>query len=107
MLGNASPWGAAIGAVAGAVTAPPAGPSDAKSSGSIGTNLDTSGWNVTFGDNAGIDAMRTQTTPSVTTNGGTMEGGLGSALGGINTNTILLLAVALVAVKVLKKKRSQ
>jgi hypothetical protein len=103
------PWGAAIGAVAQVASAPPAGPSEAKSSGSIGTNFDSSGWNVTFGANSSIDSMRSQTTPSVTTSGGSMsEGGAlaGLGLGGISQNTILLLLAAVVVVKMLKKKKA-
>lgn len=106
-VAGATPWGAIAGAAAQAISAPPAGPSEAKSSGSIGTNFDSSGWNVTFGANSGIDAMRSQTTPTVSTTGGSMsEGGAmaGLGLGGINQQTVLLLVAAVVAVKMLKKK---
>jgi hypothetical protein len=101
---QATPWGAIAGAAAQAVQAPPAGPSEAKSSGSIGTNLDNSGWNVTFGSNSSIDALRSQTAPSVATSGGLLEGGGVGGLGGMNMNTVLLLVGALVAVKMLKKR---
>ena len=55
--------GAGIGAVADVAKAPPAGPSEAKSSGTIGgAGFDNSGWNVTFGSGSGITTERTQTT---------------------------------------------
>ncbi|GGI16901.1 hypothetical protein [Oxalicibacterium faecigallinarum] len=57
-----NPYAAVIGAALNAAQAPPAGPSNASSLGTIGGNLfDTSGFNVTFGDNAGISTERTQT----------------------------------------------
>lgn len=59
---GATPWGAAIGAAAEVAKAPPAGPSEAKSSGSVGgAKLDNSGWNVTFGSNSGISTNRDET----------------------------------------------
>jgi hypothetical protein len=59
------PYTAVLGAVAGAAKAPPAGPSEAKSSGKIGgAAFDNSGWNITFGTNSAIQAERTQTTQS-------------------------------------------
>jgi hypothetical protein len=58
-------WAAAIGAAAEAAKAPPAGPSEAKSSGTIGgAAFDNSGWNITFGENSAITAERRQTTQS-------------------------------------------
>ena len=106
-VAGATPWGAIAGAAAQAISAPPAGPSEAKSSGSIGTNFDSSGWNVTFGDSSSIDSMRSQTTPTVSTTGGSMsEGGAlaGLGLGGLDQNTIMLIVAALVVVKMMKKK---
>jgi hypothetical protein len=106
-MAGATPWGAIAGAAADVLKAPPTGPSEAKSSGSIGTNFDSSGWNVTFGAGSGIDAMRTQTTPSVTTSGGSMsEGGAlsGLGLGGINQETAMLLVAAVLVVKMMKKR---
>jgi hypothetical protein len=53
---------AGIGAAAEVAKAPPAGPSEAKSSGTIGgAGFDNSGWNVTFGSGSGITTQRTQT----------------------------------------------
>lgn len=57
------PWGAAIGGVLGAAGgmggSSPAGPSQASSLGEIGGAMfDHSGWNVTFGDDSGIEATR-------------------------------------------------
>jgi hypothetical protein len=108
-LNSAMPWGAAIGAIGQAVSAPPAGPSNADSAGSIGTNFDSSGWNVTFGANSSIDSMRSQTTPTVSTTGGTTAGGGlagGLGLGGIDQQTMLLIAAVLVVVVMKKKKRA-
>ena len=108
VLSSGMPWAQAIGAVAQVASAPPAGPSEAKSSGSIGTNFDNSGWQVSFGDNSGNDSARSQTAPSLSTSGGQMSesaglglGGLG--LGGLKTEHLLLLAVAVV---ILKRKKS-
>ncbi len=42
---------------AGALSAGPAGPSNA-TGGSQGGGFDSSGWNVTFGNNSGIEAAR-------------------------------------------------
>lgn len=56
------PYSAMFMAAASAAQAPPAGPSEAKSSGTIGNNYDHSGFNVTFGNNSGVTTKRTQTT---------------------------------------------
>ena len=108
VLSSGMPWGAAINAVAQVASAPPAGPSEAKSSGSIGTNFDNSGWQVSYGDGSGIDSVRSQSAPSLSTSGGQMSesaglglGGLG--LGGLKTEHLLLLAVAVV---IMKRKKS-
>lgn len=60
------PWGAVIGGAFGAAadiaTPSPAGPSNASSLGTIGgAFFDTSGMNVTFGNNSGVSTERTQT----------------------------------------------
>lgn len=93
-LAQASPWGAAIGAVAQVATPAPAGPSEAKSSGSIGgSNLDNSGWNVTFGNNSGIKSDRDQTQP----------GNLTQAAASLMGNPAMLIGLGVVALVVLKK----
>ena len=59
----ADPYSAAFGAIASVATAPPAGPSAAESSGSIGgAAFDNSGWNITFGNNSGITSKRAEDT---------------------------------------------
>jgi len=103
----ADPYSAVIGAVAGLATPAPAGPSEAKSSGSIGTNLDNSGWNVTFGNNSAIDATRSQSAPTVAATGGAQTGPASALAGlGIDTNMLLLGLGALVLVKLMKRKKS-
>lgn len=55
------PYTAAFNAIGGAVSTPPAGPSEAKSAGSIGgAGFDNSGWNITFGNESAIATERTQ-----------------------------------------------
>lgn len=100
-LAGATPWGAAIGAagqvLSSAVATPPAGPSEAKSSGSIGgANFDNSGWNVTFGSNSGITSDRTQTTPANIAQ---------TAAGLLDGNNMLYLLGGLVVWKLMRKKR--
>jgi len=106
----ADPYSAIFGAVASVAKPSPAGPSGANSSGSIGTSLDNSGWNVTFGNNSAIDATRSQTAPTVAATGGAIAnpsgalGGLGGL--GITQNHLLIGLVLLVVVKVMRKKKS-
>lgn len=80
----------------------------------MGTSVDTSGWNVNYGDGT-IDSTRSQTAPTVSATGG-VPGVLGAAPGAavrasvsggdMDPNTIMLIALVLVAVKVMKRKRS-
>lgn len=93
------PWSAgfqALGAVAGAAKAPPAGPSDARGGTFGGTSLDNSGWNVTFGPNSGITSDRDQTAPAT----------IGAAAAGA-MRYAPQIALAIVAVLVLKKLRKK
>lgn len=65
IVAGASPWGSLFGAglnmLGGALGGSPAGPSNATSLGTIGgANFDHSGWNVTFGNESGINAERTE-----------------------------------------------
>jgi hypothetical protein len=113
VMDAAVPWGAAIGAVGQALATPPAGPSDAKSAGSIGTNLDTSGWNVSYGDNSDIDARRNQSAPGVSASGGSMPGpglmggaSVGSMLAGIDQNMVMLGVLGLVVLKLMRRKHA-
>jgi hypothetical protein len=51
-----------MNALGSALATPPAGPSNAQSSGEIGgSRFDNSGFNVTFGSGSGITTQRTQT----------------------------------------------
>lgn len=108
VLSSGLPWAQAIGAVAQVASAPPAGPSEAKSSGSIGTNFDNSGWVVSYGDNSAIDTQRTQSAPSLSTSGGQMSESAGLGLGGLGLGNIKpeYLFFALVAVVIMKRKKS-
>jgi hypothetical protein len=59
-LPAADPYSAVIGAVAGVAKPAPAGPSEAKSSGTVGGGVfDTSGMNVNFGS-GGVTSSRTE-----------------------------------------------
>lgn len=95
----ADPWSAgfnALGAVAGAAKAPPAGPSNAVNGGFSGGSIDSSGWNVTFGPNSGITSDRDQTAAA----------GVPGALASV-TKYMPQLALVVVAVVVLKKLRKK
>ncbi|KQQ97422.1 hypothetical protein ASF77_05625 [Massilia sp. Leaf139] len=107
-LNSAMPWGAAIGAIGQALSAPPAGPSEAKSAGSVGTNFDGSGWVVTYGDNSGVDSVRSQSAPGVSSTGGSLAEvvpalGASIGLGGLKLEHVLLAVVAVVVIKRMKK----
>lgn len=99
--GALDPWGAAFGAastvLASAVSTPPAGPSSAVGGSQGGSKVDNSGWNVTFGNNAGIESTRDETAPA----------SLGQALGGM-TPYLPYVALAVGAVVIIKrlKRRS-
>jgi hypothetical protein len=108
LLNGAMPWGAALGAVGQALATPPAGPSDARHSGAVSNNQDTSGWSVNYGD-GNIDAVRSQSAPGASASGGSLSDmvpGLGGAIGGVNMNLVLLAVGAIVLVKVLKRKQA-
>ena len=105
-MAAADPYTAVFGALAGAANPAPAGPSDAKSSGSVGTSFDNSGWNITFGSGS-IDATRSQTAPTVAANGGAQAGPAAALAGlGIDSNTLLIGLAVLVAVKLMRKRKS-
>jgi hypothetical protein len=57
-----NPWAAMFGSALGGI-AGPAGPSNATSMGKVdGSPFDSSGWNVSFGDNSGIASDRKEST---------------------------------------------
>lgn len=57
------PYTALLGGAMSSMSAGPAGPSDAKSFGSVGgAAYDGSGWNITFGNDSAIKTDRTQVT---------------------------------------------
>jgi len=79
-----NPWAAAATAAADALKAPPAGPSDAKGGSIGGSGLDGSAWNVTFGNNSGINAGQNKTPLAG------LAGGLGAYLPYVVGAVILL-----------------
>lgn len=88
------------GAMSGLAQGLAGAPSAATASqGSIGNQLDGSGWTVSTGKGS-VGAGATITKPSELTPGGAMLAGLGN---GLNVNLIVLAVLGLVAVKVLKK----
>lgn len=89
----ADPYSAAFGAIASLASPAPAGPSDAKSSGTIGANFDNSGWNVTFGNNSGVTSDRTD-----------LPNTIGSAASGM-AQYLPYAAVAVVLLIVMKKMK--